>query len=350
MGQLRSGPSAEGEGDDLALAAAGRFRDVRRLVEIDSTNSELLRLAAGGAPEGTVAVADHQSAGRGRLGRTWSAPVGSALLFSVLLRPALAPADLPLVTLAAAVAMRDAVAAAAGVEVHVKWPNDLRHGGRKLAGILSEAHSAHGSVEAVVVGVGLNLRDAALPPDVAARATSLERCGAPAGLRRRDVLRVFLDAYDSALGALESGRKDDVLGRYRAACETIGRRVRAQVAGGEVEGTAVGVDDDGSLVVQPDAGASRRVSFGEIEHLFDPPWGERAPPPRPPCPRPGTLTQWARGGRGPPDAAVRRPPRVERNSAHGIHPRSTGAARGGVLAAPSAAEGVPKRGPCLPLA
>src|SRR5438067_1956480 len=131
--------------------------------EVDSTNRALLDRARDGAPHGLVLVADHQTAGRGRLGRTWEAAPGSALLVSVLLRPAIAPDELHLVTVAGALAACDACAEVAGVDVGVKWPNDVVVEDGKLAGLLAESLVVSSEVEAVVLGMGLNLRSGPLP-------------------------------------------------------------------------------------------------------------------------------------------------------------------------------------------
>jgi BirA family biotin operon repressor/biotin-[acetyl-CoA-carboxylase] ligase len=152
--------------------------EVRRFEELDSTNRYLLDQARAGAPEGLVAVADHQTAGRGRLGRRWEAPAGAGLLVSVLLRPSLPIEELHLCTVAVALAARSACTEAAGVEPGLKWPNDLIVGERKVAGILAEAREG-----AVVVGIGVNVAwpppdteptEVAVPGDLA-QATSLWR-------------------------------------------------------------------------------------------------------------------------------------------------------------------------------
>jgi len=171
--------------------SATRFRDVRRFASIDSTNRYLLDEARAGAPEGVVAVADHQTAGRGRLGRTWEAPAGANLLCSVLLRPDLAPEERHLATAAVALAALDAVEAlppALGLagQVGVKWPNDLvDRSGRKLAGVLAEADLAASPAgpPPLVVGIGINVGwpgpDDVPPPELADTATSLRRLAAP---------------------------------------------------------------------------------------------------------------------------------------------------------------------------
>ena len=212
--------------------SAGRFADVRWFAELDSTHRLAADLARAGAPDGVVVGADHQTAGRGRRGRTWESRPGASLLVSVILRPA--PA---LVTLAAGVAAAEACAAVAGVAVELKWPNDLLIGGAKLGGILSELVG-----DAAVVGLGLNLGWA---PAGAA-------CLGPTAGRDR-----LLDAYLAGLDA-----PGDVLGRYREWCTTLGRRVRVELPGGSVEGVATGVDDHGRLLVD-----GRPIAAGDVVHL-----------------------------------------------------------------------------------
>lgn len=210
---------------------AGRFADVRWFAEVDSTNRLAADLARSGAADGVVVGADHQTAGRGRRGRTWDSRPGASLLVSVVLRPA--PA---LVTLAAGVAAAEACEAVAGVEVGLKWPNDLLLDGAKLGGILSELVG-----DAAVVGLGLNL---AWAPAGAAALGPVDR-------------EVLLDAYLAGLGT-----PGDVLPRYRDRCTTLGRRVRVEVPGATIEGVATDVDGDGRLLVE-----GRAIAAGDVVHL-----------------------------------------------------------------------------------
>jgi len=211
---------------------AGRFADVRWFAELDSTNRLAAELARAGAPDGVVVGADHQTAGRGRRGRTWESRAGASLLVSVILRPA--PA---LVTLAAGVAAAEACEAVAGVDVRLKWPNDLLLGGAKLGGILSELVG-----DAAVVGLGLNL---AWAP---AGAAMLGGC-----VDREAILHAYLGGF---------GSPADVLDRYRERCATLGRRVRVELPGGSVEGMANDVDEDGRLLVD-----GRPIAAGDVVHL-----------------------------------------------------------------------------------
>jgi BirA family transcriptional regulator, biotin operon repressor / biotin---[acetyl-CoA-carboxylase] ligase len=241
--------------------------EVRRFASIDSTNRYLLDEARAGAPEGLVAVADHQDAGRGRQGRVWTAPPGSSLLVSVLLRPAVAPDRLMLVTMAAGVALAEAVEHVAGFRVALKWPNDLVVGDRKLAGLLAEADVPAGAPRpaAVVVGAGCNVQWDAFPPELASTATA---CNLEAGrpIERDDVLSAFLDRLDARYAGL-----DAVPGVYRARLGTLGRRIRVELGAGAgrrtLLGVAAGVDDSGRLLVDTDGGERHELTAGDVFHL-----------------------------------------------------------------------------------
>jgi BirA family biotin operon repressor/biotin-[acetyl-CoA-carboxylase] ligase len=209
-----------------------RFSDVRWFAEVDSTNRMAADLARAGAADGLVVGADHQTAGRGRRGRSWDSRPGGSLLVSVVLRPV--P---PLVTLAAGVAAAEACRVVAGVTVRLKWPNDVLAAGGKVGGILSELVG-----DAAVVGLGLNLAWA--PPGAARLGPDVDR-------------DAVLDAWLAALDA-----PGDVLARYRRLCSTLGRRVRVEVPGGSVEGVAEDVDGTGRLVVD-----GRPVAAGDVVHL-----------------------------------------------------------------------------------
>jgi len=238
-----------------------RIWDVRRHADLDSTNRLAADLARTGAPEGVVVVADHQTAGRGRLGRTWEAPPGSSLLMTVVLRPALDAARLHLVTMAVALAAADACAEVAGFAPELKWPNDLVVGDRKLAGILAEA-GFEGSVPRwVVVGIGLNVNwPEELPAELAGIAVAANHvAGGP--VDRERLLAQLLERLAARYAALESVAED-----YRRRCATIGREVQVELSTETLRGRAVDVDDAGHLVVDTGRGV-RVVAVGDVVHL-----------------------------------------------------------------------------------
>ena len=242
--------------------------DVRRFDAIGSTNSYLLEEARRGAPEGVVVVADHQTAGRGRLGRRWEAPPGTGLLVSVLLRPVLEPDRLHLCAAVVSLAAADACSQVAGVAPALKWPNDLLVLGRKVAGVLAESDPAApggppGSV-AVVVGVGCNV-DWPGPPEADGAALS-EAAGRP--VDRDALLGALLDALAARRADL-----DDPAGRARTADElrrrsaTLDSPVRVERAGAPpLVGTAVDLTPEGHLVVETAAGRVT-VAAGDVVHV-----------------------------------------------------------------------------------
>lgn len=236
-----------------------------------STNDEAKRLAEKGAPEWTIVAAGHQTAGRGRLGRSWVERPGSSLLFSVILRPDLAPERGPMVSLLGAAVMARAARELTGVAVACKWPNDLVSGERKLGGLLAEAKLAGGAVEHLVLGIGVNVSSGAedFPDDIRTAATSLLLEGSatpPEALLER-----FLGGFRALYRPGHSGFAAEVLEVYRRVSETLGRRVRATTTeGASVEGAAVDVDERGGLILETAAGAAV-VGFGEVAHLDRPP-------------------------------------------------------------------------------
>jgi BirA family biotin operon repressor/biotin-[acetyl-CoA-carboxylase] ligase len=246
-------------GDEPANRIGWRLK---RFATIDSTNRWVLDEARSGAAAGLVAVADEQTEGRGRRGRRWSAPPGSSLLVSVLLRPTLAVDQIHLLTMAAALALRDAIEDVAGLESGLKWPNDLVVGDRKLAGILSEADlDGDGSVRAVVVGIGCNVSWPEIPEELEGIATA---CNLEVGqdVDRGRVLDGFLDHLAARLERLDRVPLD-----YRQRLATLGRTVRVDVGDREIVGIADDIDAVGRLVITPKNGAPVTVAVGDVVHL-----------------------------------------------------------------------------------
>jgi BirA family transcriptional regulator, biotin operon repressor / biotin---[acetyl-CoA-carboxylase] ligase len=302
-----------------------RFNDVRRFDQIDSTNRWVAEQARGGAADGLVAVAEMQSAGRGRLDRTWIAPAGSALLCTLLVRPRMPMARWHWLNLAMAVAAQDAIrllgesfsggagygtrgigrltttqshefevngkVAAAGFGVAVKWPNDLivpSMGDRKLAGILAEMVLPANGEGAVAVGIGLNVRRPLdVDPEVAARGVWLnELIGVPinnldasgssvdksfsevqaSSPSADDVLNVLLSEFERQVGEVED-HPNAFLETYRQRCITVGRHVRAMLPNSDIVGTATGIDNDGQLRVTTAAGITHTISAADVVHI-----------------------------------------------------------------------------------
>jgi BirA family biotin operon repressor/biotin-[acetyl-CoA-carboxylase] ligase len=247
----------------MVSAMWGGTWDVRWFEEIDSTNAYLRDEARRGAPEGTVAVADHQRAGRGRLDRRWEAPPGTSLLASVLFRPEFDPAELHLCTAAMALAAAEACRQVAGVGPVLKWPNDLLVGEAKLAGVLAEAEFEGPATCSVVVGIGLNVD---WPGPEGVGGTCLHDLSATP-VDRWLLLNALLDALSPRRALLDSapGRRE-VAAELRDRCATLGQRVRVELAAEAVVGVATEVDDAGHLVVRTAAGP-RTVAAGDVVHL-----------------------------------------------------------------------------------
>lgn len=274
--------------DGLSSAADGGIRwNARWVAETGSTNADVLAACQAGDAEGLVVVADHQSAGRGRLGRAWESPPGAGLLCTVLLRPRAAVAGI--VTMLVAVAAAEAVEDLTGLPMRVKWPNDLVWPGdgsapdRKLAGILAEvewpaaSHIAAGWAPpapaeraAVAVGIGINVAwGDQVPPESAATAVALDELTAPAPAPDRvDLLVALLRRLGHHYSALRaSGDRAEAVAKWRARSGTLGRRVRVDLGTDDVVGEAVDVTDDGHLVVVTLEGARRTLAVGDVVHL-----------------------------------------------------------------------------------
>ena len=211
-----------------------------------STNDVALSLAEQGGAEGLLVGAEMQTSGRGRQGRAWASPPGAGLYVSIILRPAAHVA--PLLTLAAGVAAADGIREATGLTVSLKWPNDVFVGTRKLAGILAEAGTSAAAVNFVVLGIGINLMPAAYPPEIASRATSLERELARP-VDRGLVLAAWLAALSERYGQLAGGAADRVISQWRAyGADMLGRVVECAVGSRTVIGVAEDIDEDGALL------------------------------------------------------------------------------------------------------
>ncbi|MGN1367415.1 MAG: biotin--[acetyl-CoA-carboxylase] ligase [Aristaeellaceae bacterium] len=227
---------------------------------LSSTNLVLRDMAKQGAPHGSLCLCECQTAGRGRMNRAWASPEGQGVWLSVLLRPALQAEDAPLITFACALAMAKAVRETAGVDVRIKWPNDLVLHGRKLCGILLEmGFDAQGLY--VVAGTGLNVRRGAYPAELADRAISIEEC---APLPDRGALvAAYLKALEDAVSALEEQGLAGIAAAYRAQSVTLGSRVHV-LGAVELTGTAEDIDASGALLVRTEDGTLHRVLAGDV--------------------------------------------------------------------------------------
>lgn len=238
--------------------------------EINSTNNYARGLADAGAPEGEVVIAERQSDGRGRLGRSWESPPYCNLYFSLLLRPTLAPAQAPQITLMAAVALADTIASFVSEPPTIKWPNDILLQGKKLAGILTESSCDSKRIEFVILGIGVNLNfpRERMPASIRDRATSLMEVDGKS-FSRENFLRRLIQDLDRCYGILEDFGFDAIAPRWQARFGFKGKTVRVEMGGDVLIGQAVGIDHDGALLVEDDRGERQRVVAGDVTAIED---------------------------------------------------------------------------------
>ena len=244
-------------------------RELRCFEELDSTNNYAKTLAQSGAPDGTAVIADSQTAGRGRMDRSFQSPKGQGVYLSVLLRPQLPPESLPPVTALAGVAVCAAVERVCGVRPGLKWPNDPVLNGKKLCGILTEMslEAETGRVQSLVLGIGVNIlqKPEDFAPEIRETATSLFQA-LERPVSRPQLTAALLEELDRAYAALRSGDLSDYLAAYRRDCVNLGKTVQLIPFGGGARETAQAVDIDGefSLVVRGADGREKTVRSGEV--------------------------------------------------------------------------------------
>jgi BirA family biotin operon repressor/biotin-[acetyl-CoA-carboxylase] ligase len=242
-------------------------RAIHHYAELGSTNDEAHRLADLGARHGEVVTAEAQTNGRGRRGRNWISAPGKSIALSVILRPSLAAARAPEITLAAAVAVCEAARELGASTARIKWPNDVECGGRKLAGILTELRADGDRTRHVVLGVGLNcgLVPEDFPEELEDRATSL-RIEKGEDVPRSLACARLLEALDEWLALHDLEGFAPVRDRFRQLSSTLGRRVRVELEPGVLEGDAVDLAEDGALIVRTPDATLTRVMAGDVTH------------------------------------------------------------------------------------
>jgi BirA family biotin operon repressor/biotin-[acetyl-CoA-carboxylase] ligase len=238
------------------------------LPQTDSTNSQAKRLADEGAPEGTVVVAESQTGGRGRRGRSWFSPAGQSIYTSIILRPPMAPAQAPQITLMTAVAAARALQEATGLNATIKWPNDILIADKKIAGILTEISTEMDAVDYVVVGLGINVNTTAadMPPDIQSIATSV-RIESGARFPRTDLLCSLLQHFESSYETLQRDGFRPIMAQWRQMSDIIGQPVYVDVLDVRHTGIVEAVDDDGVLILKDENGQRHRIFSGDVTRL-----------------------------------------------------------------------------------
>lgn len=226
--------------------------------EIDSTNTRATLLAQEGAPHGVVVAARQQTAGRGRQGRTWVSPKDAGLYISFLLRPEIAMTELPLISLATGIAAARAVERTCGVQVGLKWVNDVVADGKKVGGILAEMTNN----KALIVGIGINVRNVERPEEIAARAISLEELAGAAVDVNMLAAELALQ-LEQSYSLLCRGERTMIVDEWKKLSVTLGKHIRATAAAETIEGIAIDIERDGALLVRT-ADGDRSLHAGEI--------------------------------------------------------------------------------------
>ena len=249
---------------------------------IESTNSYAKEMASNGCVEGTVVIADSQTSGRGRLGREWHSPGGKGIWMSVVLRPIIDPEDVQIITLAASVAVAKVLERVCGIKVGIKWPNDIVVEGKKLCGILTEMSSEVGSVDFIVLGIGINVNhdQKDFPVELKDLATSvkLHLCRQDMDesmksnceiIDRAPIIREFLMEFERIYLNLNDEKEYnsaamDIITQWKKYSATLGKKVKVMMRNIEYLGEAVDITSDGRLVVKCDDGEIKEILSGEV--------------------------------------------------------------------------------------
>jgi len=242
-------------------------RRVFHFFKTDSTNRVAMELGYAGEPEGTIVMAESQTAGRGRSGRTWHSEKSAGLYFTVLLRPRLAPAQAPLLTMLAGVSAHAAIAAQTGLVPELKWPNDLMLNGKKLGGILTEMHAEPSVVRFVIVGVGINVNQEKFPVELSAIATSVRRETGRMHYRLELLARLLTQFESDYNRFLREGPKFVVERFENVSSFGTGRRVRVDSGLESYTGVTAGISPEGLLLVQRDNGPLTTVIAGDLTEV-----------------------------------------------------------------------------------
>lgn len=239
-------------------------RNVFYYPETDSTNLRIRQLGDEGAPHGTLAVADMQTAGRGRRGRIWESPAGSSIYMSLLLRPDLLPGTAPALTLVMACSVAEGIMDCEDVKVQIKWPNDVIINGKKLVGILTEMSSQVDYIDHVAIGVGINVNMTGFPENIRETATSL-RIETGHKVKRAPLIAAVMKRFEENYEIfLQTGDMSGLAEKYSRMLVNIGREVLVIGAKEPYKAYALGIDRDGELLVRREDGAEEKVYAGEV--------------------------------------------------------------------------------------
>ena len=236
--------------------------------ETDSTNVRAKDLASHGAPEGTVVVAEGQTKGRGRRGRSWFSPAGEGIYTSIILKPAISPHEAPGLTLMASVAVAETLMSMTSLKVNIKWPNDILINGRKIAGILTEISTEMDRIDYVIIGVGINVNTPSegLPSDIKDIATSIfMETNKP--FPRIALIRAYLEWLEIYYETFKTKGLDPILNRWKSLADIIGRRIRVDMIDRVRTGKVLDIDREGFLMIRGRKGTVERIMSGDVTLL-----------------------------------------------------------------------------------
>ena len=241
-------------------------KNIHFFKEVDSTNDVARELAMEGAEEGTIVVAESQRSGKGRRGKKWISPSGGVWM-TIILRPNIEPVKAPQLTLVTGVAVAETLDQECGLNIGIKWPNDILIGDKKVSGILTEVETKKGEVEFVLVGIGidLNMDINIFPPNLRGGATSL-KAELEREIQGAELVQRFLQRFEALYNQFNDGEFRKILTQWRKLSSTIGTYVEVHKKGRTVYGEAVGVNKDGKLILELDDGTLRKVVSGECLH------------------------------------------------------------------------------------
>lgn len=241
-------------------------KNIHFFKEVDSTNDVARELAREGAEEGTIVVAESQRSGKGRRGKKWISPSGGVWM-TIILRPDIEPVKAPQLTLVTGVAVAETLDQECGLNIGIKWPNDILIGDKKVSGILTEVETKKGEVDYVLVGIGidLNMDISNFPPDLRGGATSL-KAELDREIQGAELVQRFLQRFEILYSKFKDGEFREILTEWRKLSSTIGKYVEVHKKGRTVYGEAVGVNKDGKLILELDDGTLRKVVSGECIH------------------------------------------------------------------------------------
>jgi len=241
-------------------------KNIHFFKEVDSTNDVARELAREGAEEGTIVVAESQRSGKGRRGKKWISPSGGVWM-TIILRPDIEPVKAPQLTLVTGVAVAETLDQECGLNIGIKWPNDILIGDKKVSGILTEVETKKGEVDYVLVGIGidLNMDISIFPPNLRGGATSL-KAELDREIQGAELVQRFLQRFEILYNRFKEGEFREILTEWRKLSSTIGKYVEVHKKGRIVYGEAVGVNKDGKLILELDDGTLRKVVSGECIH------------------------------------------------------------------------------------